>query len=238
MKSSTSEQTKLYITPAHPCSYLASEEAQTLFVDPRKIISSQLYSGLTERGFRRSGSHIYKPHCANCNKCIPIRLNVSSFKANKTQRRVLKQNSDLECRIEKTAFTGASYTLFERYIEARHKDGDMYPATEDQFKSFLLSPWANTRSLNFYLDGDLVSSAVTDIQLRSISAIYTFFEPDHSDRSLGTLSILKQIQLASSMNLKHVYLGYWIRESAKMDYKKNYRPNEQLIDGYWSERRE
>ena len=114
----------------------------------------------------------------------------------------------------------------------------MYPATEDQFKSFLLSPWANTRSVNFYLDGDLVSSAVTDIQLRSISAIYTFFEPNHSDRSLGTLSILKQIQLASSMNLKHVYLGYWIRESAKMDYKKNYRPNEQLIDGYWAERKE
>ena len=166
-----------------------------------------------------------------------MRLNVSTFRANKNQRRELKQNSDLECRIEKTEFTGASYTLFERYIEARHKDGDMYPATEDQFKSFLLSPWANTRSLNFYLDGDLVSSAVTDIQLRSISAIYTFFEPDHSDRSLGTLSILKQVQLASSMNLKHVYLGYWIRESAKMDYKKNYRPNEQLIDGYWSERK-
>ena len=168
MKSSTSEQTKLYITPTHPCSYLASEEAQTLFVDPRKIISSQLYSGLTERGFRRSGSHIYKPHCANCNKCIPIRLNVSSFKANKTQRRVLKQNSDLECRIEKTEFTSASYTLFERYIEARHKDGDMYPATEDQFKSFLLSPWANTRSLNFYLDGDLVSRYSTAFHQRHL----------------------------------------------------------------------
>ena len=235
MKSSTSEQTKLYITPAHPCSYLASEEAQTLFVDPRKIISSQLYSGLTERGFRRSGSHIYKPHCENCNKCIPIRLDVSTFRANKTQRRVLKQNSDLECRVEKTEFTRTNYTLFEKYIEARHKDGDMYPATEDQFKSFLLSPWGNTHSINFYLKGALVSSAVTDIQLRSISAIYTFFEPDQSDRSLGTLSILKQIELASSLNLKHVYLGYWINESDKMDYKKNYRPNEQLVDDYWSQ---
>ena len=238
MKSSTSEQTKLYITPAHPCSYLASEEAQTLFVDPRKIISSQLYSGLTERGFRRSGSHIYKPHCENCNKCIPIRLDVSTFRANKTQRRVLKQNSDLECRVEKTEFTKTSYTLFEKYIEARHKDGDMYPATEDQFKSFLLSPWGNTHSVNFYLEGALVSSAVTDIQLRSISAIYTFFEPDQSNRSLGTLSILKQIELASSLSRKHVYLGYWINESDKMDYKKNYRPNEQLIDGYWSQTKE
>ena len=148
-----------------------------------------------------------------------MRLDVSTVRANKTQRRVLKKNSDLECRIEKTEFTTTSYTLFEKYVEARHKDGDMYPATADQFKSFLLSPWANTHSLNFYLEGDLLSSAVTDIQLRSISAIYTFFEPDQSDRSLGTLSILRQIQLASSMNLKHVYLGYWINESAKMDYK-------------------
>ena len=164
-------------------------------------------------------------------------MNVSSFKANKTQRRVLKQNSDLVCRIEKTEFTNASYTLFEKYIEARHKDGDMYPATEDQFKSFLLSPWANTHSLNFYLEGGLVSSAVTDIQPRSISAMYTFFEPDQSVRSLGTLSILKQIELASSMNLKHVYLGYWIKESAKMDYKNNFRPHELLIDGYWVERK-
>ena len=235
MKSLTSEQIKLYITPSHPCSYLASKEAQTLFVDPRKIISRQLYSGLTERGFRRSGSHIYKPHCENCNKCIPIRLNVATFRANRTQRRVLKQNCDLECRVEKTEFTTASYTLFEKYIEARHKDGDMYPATEDQFKSFLLSPWGNTHSVNFYLEGALISSAVTDIQLRSISAIYTFFEPDQSDRSLGTFSILKQIELASSLNLKHVYLGYWINESDKMDYKKNYRPNEQLVDGYWSQ---
>ena len=109
----------------------------------------------------------------------------------------------------------------------------MYPPNIDQFRSFLLSQWSATSFLCLYRDEDLLAVAVTDEQQHSMSAIYTFFDPDYPGRSLGVMSILKQIELCQSLGLSHVYLGYWIRDAEKMRYKTEYRPVELFINGRW-----
>mgnify|MGYP002177785846 CR=1 FL=1 len=63
------ERIEFFLTPPHPCSYLDRADAQTLFVDPRRIISSDLYQTLSDSGFRRSGGHLYRPHCSSCSAC-------------------------------------------------------------------------------------------------------------------------------------------------------------------------
>ncbi|MEM7099792.1 MAG: arginyltransferase [Pseudomonadota bacterium] len=229
----SSDQAQFFLTPKHPCSYLSRANAQTLFYDPRQIITSDIYQALTDQGFRRSGSHLYRPHCGACQACIPTRVPVESFQPTRSQRRVLKKNKDLEIRIEEAAFSRRHYHLYERYISLRHADGDMFPASEDQFRSFLLSPWSDCLFLSIYEGQKLLSVAVTDKQPQGLSAIYTFFEPNEQSRSLGVFSILTQIELASEWDLPYLYLGYWIKDCDKMNYKTAYRPTQLYVNNNW-----
>ena len=229
----SNDAAQFFVTPKHPCSYLSRNNAQTLFFDPRRIITSDIYQALTEQGFRRSGSHLYRPHCKGCSACISTRIPVNEFKARRSQRRIIKRNVDLEVRYEDAAFTQRHYNLYQRYISLRHADGDMYPASEDQYRSFLLSSWSNSFFLSLYEGERLLSVAVTDKQKHGLSAIYTFFEPNADHRSLGVLSILQQINLCRLWQLPYLYLGYWIRDCQKMAYKTQYQPIELYVDNQW-----
>ena len=74
--------------------------------------------------------------------------------------------------------------------------------------------------------------AIIDRLEDGISAVYTFFDPD-AKLSLGTYSILKQIEMCVDLNLEWLYLGYWIEESRKMAYKTRFSPYQLLQDGKW-----
>lgn len=224
---------QFFITPGHACSYLSRRQARTLFLDPRETITPRTYQLLTEHGFRRSGGHLYRPHCRGCQACVPTRVPVAEFTPRRSQRRTLKRNDDLIVQVHRATYSARFYELYARYIARRHPDGDMFPPSRDQFRSFLLSQWSDTLFLCSYLENNLVSVAVTDRQPRGLSAIYTFFEPEMPERSLGVWSVLQQIELARRLHLPHVYLGYWIRDSEKMRYKTDYRPVELFLNGRW-----
>jgi len=224
---------QFFITPAHACSYLPQRDANTLFLDPRDTITPEIYQTLTEQGFRRSGSHLYRPHCADCQACIPARVPVATFQPRRRQRRVLARNADLSVEVKPAVYSNEYYELYGKYITGRHSDGDMYPPSAAQFRSFLLSQWSETFFVCLYLRKTLLAVAVTDQQEAGVSAIYTFFDSEFPERSLGVMSILKQIELCQKRDLPYVYLGYWIRDSEKMRYKTEYRPVELFISGRW-----
>ena len=224
---------QLYLTEPHPCSYLSDKQATTAFVDPKHPINTATYSYLTTIGFRRSGQYIYAPRCASCKSCIPVRVPVLGFQPTRSQKRCLKRNSDISATIETTINLDEHYTLYQKYIDTRHSDGDMYPATMAQYRDFIGKPWECSRFIEFRLDKKLVACAVSDWLDDCLSAIYTYYDPDLSERSLGTLAILRQIQLVNEQALDYVYLGYWIRDSAKMMYKSKFRPAELYIENRW-----
>ncbi len=226
-------QLRLFITHPHPCSYLDEEEAVTLFVDPSVELNVEIYSSLSAAGFRRSGAHLYRPRCPNCQACIPARLPVDLFKPTRQQKRCLKRNQDLSVITASSGSSDEHYQLYERYINERHSDGDMYPPSREQFDNFLVSEWGDTHHIEFRLEGQLIAVAVCDQMEDALSAVYTYFDPDFSKRSLGVLAILQQIQLAQDLGLRHVYLGYWIKNCAKMSYKTDYRPLEVFIEQNW-----
>ncbi|MCP5179471.1 MAG: arginyltransferase [Pseudomonadales bacterium] len=230
-----SERTDLrfFLTPEHPCSYLHDRQAKTLFLDPRETITADLYSRLSNLGFRRSGSHLYRPQCGGCAACIPTRIPVTQFAPDRSQRRTARRNRDLRFDVTEAVFSPAAYVLYERYIAGRHRDGDMYPASEDQFRSFLLSPWSSTWFLCAWLDNRLVAVGVFDRLGNGLSAVYTFFDPGLDSRSLGTQMILEEINLCRALQLPYLYLGYWIRDSEKMQYKTRFRPVQLLVNGRW-----
>ena len=128
---------KVYTTFPHRCSYLAGEEATTLFVDPRQKLSQELYTQLSLLGFRRSGDHVYRPHCSKCSACIASRVRVNEFTLSRTQRRIERRNADLRLEVSESILDDEAYGLYRYYIESRHADGDMYPPEREQYESFL-----------------------------------------------------------------------------------------------------
>ena len=227
------QELQFFQTQPHDCSYLPEYSATTAFLNPNQQIDLNVFSQLADYGFRRSGTHIYKPLCQNCQACVPVRIPVHQFKPNKSQKRTWKRNQDLLIRTVSTIDTDEHYFLYNAYIEARHADGDMYPPSRDQFTTFLSDNSFNTQFIEFRVDDKLIGVSVYDNMVNGLSAVYTYFDADENKRSIGTLAILFLIQLAKSHNLPSVYLGYWIKESPKMRYKSNFRPLELLHDGQW-----
>jgi arginyl-tRNA--protein-N-Asp/Glu arginylyltransferase len=216
----------LYLTGEHDCSYLPDLAARTLFVDPLARIDAAAFQSLLEQGFRRSGSHIYRPACRCCRACISLRLPVEGFEPNRSQRRNFRLNAP-QVRVTDRAptFQPEHFALYRRYLQARHPEGAMAEGTGENYRDFLVDPWGGeTRLLEFRLDERLMAVAVTDVTPGGLSAVYTFFDPDLSDRAPGTFAILCQIEAAKGLGLPYLYLGYWIEACGKMSYKSNFRP--------------
>lgn len=227
---------KVYTTFPHACSYLEGEEATTLFIDPRQRISQDLYTHLSMIGFRRSGDHVYRPHCARCSACTPARIPVSAFKRSRSQARVWSRNADLRVEVATSIFDDASYELYCRYIEQRHSDGDMFPPDREQYESFLNNGLGCTLYFKIYEEDRLIGVVVSDQMLDGLAAIYTFYDPAEERRSLGTFAVLYQVEQALKEGLDHVYLGYWIQNCTKMSYKARFKPLELFLNGQWQRR--
>jgi arginine-tRNA-protein transferase len=198
-------------------------------------MSSTLYSQLSVLGFRRSGSHLYRPNCDTCKACIPARVPVQHFLPRRAQKRAWRLNQDILVERVDDITSDRYFQLYRRYIEARHSDGDMYPPSREQYKSFLSAEWGVTHFYQMSLEGQLVGVAVADLLDEALSAIYTFFEPELESRSLGTFAVLWQIEEARRLGMHYLYLGYWIKQCQKMAYKIQYRPLELYINGKWVE---
>ena len=226
---------KVFTTGPHGCGYLPGREATTLFLDPATPVDAPLYNQLSQIGFRRSGSHLYRPHCTRCKACVPARIPIARFQPRGSQKRTWQRNRKLLVSEVENISSGEYFDLYQRYIENRHRDGDMYPPLREQYDSFLTDAWGMTRYFRIELDGMLLGVIVTDQTPQSLSAIYTFFDPapEQARRSLGTYAILWLIELARQLGLSYLYLGYWIRDCRKMAYKSEFRPLQLYRNGLW-----
>lgn len=228
-----SDIVRLFQTLPHACGYYSEREAQNLVIDPASPQLPEIYDLGLQRGYRRAGSHVYIPHCANCRACVACRVPARSFRPDRAQRRSLKRNADLQVDILPARYNEERFDLYRRYLEWRHPNGGMDNAQIEDFSRFLYTQWSPTRFIEFRARGQLLAVAVTDFCKVGISSVYTFYEPEAVDRGLGTFAILEQIRIAGEFGLDHVYLGFWIAGHPKMDYKTRFRPIEVLRAGEW-----
>lgn len=222
-------------TTDHRCGYYSDRQSRNLLVDPNADNLRELYDMTVHAGFRRSGELIYRPHCRNCDACQATRVPLASFQPSRGQRRCLKRNADLSWQANPGAFDEELFSLYRRYLDARHRGGGMDQPGREDFEQFLLSDWSDTIFLAARdHEETLLAVAVCDRMTSGLSAVYSFFDPEQSQRSLGTWLILTEIELAQSLGLAYLYLGYWIDGHQKMDYKINFRPIEILQNGNWT----
>lgn len=224
----------LFISPPQACPYLPARESVNIFVHPDRL-TNRVYSYLIARGFRRSGTYVYRPACDQCTACISVRIPVAGFRPARRDRRCWRANEDLALVDRPAEFDAEHFDLYRRYLAARHPGGGMDNPDPAEYMQFLTAPWSETRFYEYRLGERLLAVAVTDHVDDGLSSVYTFFDPDQVRRGLGNYSILRQIDLARRLGRDWLYLGYWIADCAKMRYKGRYRPLQQYREGRWVE---
>lgn len=232
----TSLKAQFYLTAPQPCAYLAGREERKVFTTLNGPTAISVNNALSLKGFRRSQSVIYRPACTGCAACMSIRIPVQHFRPARSQRRIMKRNADVTRRPCEAWATETQYNLFRRYLDSRHAGGGMADMDAFDFASMVDETPVNSTVVEYSVeDADrggerLVAACLSDVLADGLSMVYSFFDPAEERRSLGAYMILDHIEMAREMGLQHVYLGYWVAGSRKMDYKTGYRPFE-LCDG-------
>ena len=226
-------QLQFYAKAPYACSYLPDLEARSQVVTPGYLVDQHLYSALVDSGFRRSGVFTYRPHCSHCSACVPVRVDVAAFRANRSQRRAFLRHASLEAFWQPLRFEPEHYALYTRYQAARHLERNAGQDSQEQYIHFLLQSTVPSQLVEFREGGTLRMISIIDELEQGLSSVYTFYDPDLPRGSLGTYNILWQIEECRRRNLPWLYLGYWIANSSKMAYKINYQPLQGLVDQRW-----
>ncbi len=232
------QKLQFYVTTPYSCGYLPKKLAQSLIASPQNLVDAQVYSGLIQQGFRRSGKFAYRPHCEQCTACIPVRLILRDFVPTRSQKRAYKQHQDLNANLHPIEFNEAHFALYQAYQKQRHSDsldklGDI-ESEADQYRQFLCQSNVNSVMIEFKnAQGELKIVSVVDIVSDGVSAVYTFYDATDTKASYGTFGIVWLTEWTKNLNLPFLYLGYWIQDSQKMAYKANFQPQEKLVDGEW-----
>jgi len=226
------------LTETFDCSYLQEKKEQLIMLIDPEINAREHYLTLMSMGFRRSGDQVYRPHCPDCEACESLRLRCDDFIPSKSQKRLLNKNKHFN--VIKSNQTKATYfPLYQRYINNVHKEGVMYPASLAQFESFITCHWGDIIFIEIYDQEKLIAVSVTD-QIRhrrssAWSAFYCFYDPDYHEYSLGKFAVLQQLKLAKQQQIDFLYLGYYIQNCRKMNYKNQFNPHQRFINHQWKQ---
>lgn len=234
MRHSLTKTPQFYVTAPHECPYLDQKIERKLFTSLDGADAQSLNDALSKQGFRRSQNVLYRPSCSECSACLSARIPIAGFEFSKSENRVLKRNSSLSREIKTPWATDKQFNLFKKYVQRRHEKGGMAGMNEFEFSAMIEETSVKTLICEYSTDKNIFAVSITDEIEDGLSMVYSFYEPDFPELSLGKFMILDHIRLAKEMGLSYLYLGYWVKGSKKMNYKAQYTPLEIFSNGEWS----
>ncbi|MCB9646667.1 MAG: arginyltransferase [Deltaproteobacteria bacterium] len=226
-----------WLSAPSQCSYLP-DQLSSLEYRLMLDVSPEELEHLLARGWRRFGPAYFRPGCARCSECVPLRVPVQDFVPSRSQRRVARRTEGLRMVVGRPQVDAARLELYHRW-HASQGAARGWPEdridVEEYYHQFAF-PHPSVREAAYYDDAApggprLVGVAIMDETPESLSAVYTYHDPDYHRDSLGTASVLRQIDEARRRGKRWVYLGYRVMGCASSRYKARFRPHE-LLDGW------
>lgn len=244
MTNHTVNSPQFFLTAPSPCPYLDGQSERKVFTHLVGDKAPELNDLLTQGGFRRSQNIAYRPACETCRACVSVRILAGEFRATRSMRRIMAANTDLVATEYQAEPSSEQFRLFRSYLDSRHRRGGMADMTIGDYAMMVEDSHVDTRIIEYRIkqegdgingqpSGPLVGVALTDRMGDGLSMVYSFYDPDEQLRSLGTYMIVDHIERAAALGLPHVYLGYWVDGSRKMEYKVRFRPQEHLMAQGW-----
>lgn len=240
----TTQSPQFFLTAPSACPYIEGQFERKVFTHLVGQKAPELNDLLTQGGFRRSQNIAYRPACESCRACVSVRILADRFKPTRNMRRITQLNADLVGAVHDAEPTTEQYSLFRTYLDARHRRGGMSDMTVLDYAMMVEDTHVDTKIIEYRKrgpdsfitgkgQGELIAVALTDRMGDGMSMVYSFYNPDYADRSLGTYMILDHIERTRAAGLPHVYLGYWVNGSRKMAYKIRFQPQEHLGPKGW-----
>lgn len=180
---------------------------------------------LLSYGWRHFGTQFFRYNLApskfEIRLVVPLRIRLENFKLSKSQRRILRKNSDLKIAINPIVLDEDKHGLFERH-KIRFEE-----FTPDSLYDFLDQDASNTPCESFEVcvydsRQNLLAVSFFDNGRESISSTYAMFEPAEEKRSLGIFTMLLEIQHAKELGKEFYYHGYAYEGESFYDYKKRF----------------
>ena len=229
---------RFFLTAPSPCPYLPGKRERKVFTALDGFDAEGLHDVLTHAGFRRSQNIAYRPSCDGCEACISARVPVERFSFSRRWRKIITRNADLTRALRPAEASEEQFFLLRRYLNSRHAEGGMADMSFGDYAAMVEETAVRTHIVEYRYSagpdrGELAAAALVDVLGDGLSLVYSYFDPAEPRRSLGAYTILDHIQQARAAGFTHLYLGYWIPGSEKMDYKASFRPLELLLGGEW-----
>lgn len=179
------------------------------------------YDHLWSEGWRHFGRYFFRYnlsiHQGDVCQVLPLRIHLPSYQHRKSYRKILRRAKDFTVKYRPLSITPEMISLFQQHKE-RFKDN-----IPDSIEVFLTDTPEVPRlpmECAIYDKDRLIAVSFFDEGLQAFSSIYGMFDPEYAKYSLGTLTMLEEINYAIQQQKTYYYHGYCYDVSSFYDYKK------------------
>jgi leucyl-tRNA---protein transferase len=217
----------------HRCAYLPDQRASLDVCMMLDVTPAEL-GALLERGWRRFGPAYFRPACARCAACIPVRIPATAFVPSRSQRRARRGAARLTRTIGTPKVDDERLALYERWHVEREKQRGWAesPLDERSYAFDFAFDHPSVREVAFRdpaNDDRLVGLGIVDVVPDALSAVYFFWDPVAAPSSLGVAHVVWLVEDAVASGSTYVYLGYRVDGCPSLAYKGRYQPQELLV---------
>lgn len=193
---------------------------------PMQPLDPVVFDRYMEQGWRLLGYTIIRHNFAVCRSqmcgTIPLRIRLKDFRFSKSQRQLLRRNAELSVEYGPIKLTPEHDALFQVHSEQRFTE-----RRPELLATFIgakahIEPVTGTSFTVRMPDGQIGAYSFMHIGRQAVSGTYCFFHPDYSKFSLGTYTLLLELQKSLELNMEYYYPGYCYDVPSQFDYKLNF----------------